>query len=98
MDYKKMTIENKDEMRLPNEPCDVFGRLIVSRINNPWSYEIEEFDEVETMVFPDENYDFHQIQEKGFAIGAYHEGTWIGLAIYEYNSNSYLSLYDSNLN
>ena len=40
MDYKKMTIENKDDIRLPNEPFDLFGRLIVSRINNQWSYEI----------------------------------------------------------
>ena len=98
MDYKKMTIQNKDDILLPNEPFDLFGRLIVSRINNQWSYEIEEFDEVETMVFPDENYDFHQIQEKGFAIGAYHEGKCIGLAIYEYNWNNYLYLYDLKVN
>ena len=98
MEYKKITIENKDDIRLPNEPFDLFGKLVVQRINNQWSYEIELFDETETMVFPEENYDFYQIQKNGFAIGAYHEGKCVGLAIYEYNWNKYLYLYDLKVN
>ena len=29
MEYKKITIENKDDIRLPNEPFDLFGKLVV---------------------------------------------------------------------
>lgn len=98
MEYKKITAENKDDLHLPNEPFDLFGKLIVNRMNKQWSYDSELFDEVEIMVFPEENYDFNQIQKNGFAIGAYHAGNCIGLAIYEYNWNKYLYLYDLKVN
>ena len=94
MEYKKITAENKEDLLLPNEPFDLWGQLIVNRKNNVWSYEIERFKEIETMVFPNENYEFDQIHKKGFAIGAYHEEECIGLAIYENHWNKYLYLSD----
>src|SRR5699024_400589 len=94
MEYKKITAENKEDLLLPNEPFDLWGQLIVNRENNVWSYEIERFKEVETMVFPNENYEFDQIHKNGFAIGAYHEEECIGLAIYENHWNKYLYLSD----
>ena len=66
MEYKKITAENKEDLLLPNEPFDLWGQLIVNRENNVWSYEIERFKEIETMVFPNENYEFDQIHKKGF--------------------------------
>lgn len=94
MEYKKITVENKEDLRLPNEPFELFGKMIVNRVNNEWTHTEEQFDEIETMVFPEEHYEFEKIQENGFAIGAYQEGVCIGLAIYEYHWNKYLYLYD----
>lgn len=94
MNYKKITEENKKDLLLPNEPFDLWGKLMVDRKNSEWTYAIEQFEEIETMVFPEEKYEFAQIQENGFAIGAYHEGKCVGLAIYQYNWNKYIYLYD----
>lgn len=94
MKYKIITVKNKEDIQLPNEPFDLFGRMYVNRIAEKWSYEIELFDEVETMVFPEENYDIEQIENKGFAIGAYHDDICIGIAIYEFNWNKYVYLSD----
>lgn len=98
MEYKKITAENKEDIRLPNEPFELFGKMIVNRVNNEWTYTEELFDKIETMVFPEESYDLEKIQKNGFAIGAYHESDCIGLAIYEYNWNKYLYLYDLKVN
>ncbi len=46
MKYKIITVENKEAIQLPNEPFDLFGKMIINRINNEWSYHIELFDEV----------------------------------------------------
>lgn len=98
MDYRKITKETEADLRLPNEAFDIFGRLNVSRINNEWLYETEKFAQVEAMKFPDENYQFEDIQENGFAIGAYQDNKCVGLAIYEYNWNKYLYLQDLKVN
>lgn len=90
MEYKIITVENKQDIQLPNEPFDLFGRMHVNRMAGEWSYEIELFSERETMVFPEENYDIEQIENNGFAIGAYHNNICIGIAIYEFSWNKYI--------
>lgn len=94
MEYKIITVENKQDIQLPNEPFDLFGRMHVNRMAGEWSYEIELFSERETMVFPEENYDIEQIENNGFAIGAYHNNICIGIAIYEFSWNKYIYLSD----
>lgn len=70
----------------------------VSRIKNKWLQDVELFDQAESMTFPEENYQFEEINKRGFAIGAYKNDTCIGLAIYENNWNKYLFLYDLKVN
>lgn len=94
MEYKRITTETKEAIQLPNEPFDLFGKMIVNRINNEWSYNIELFDEAESVSFPEENYNFDQIQKNGFAIGAFYKEECVGLAIYEFNWNNYIYLSD----
>lgn len=96
--YKEITIESKEDVRLPNEVFDIFGKIHVNRMNGEWTYEFEMFDEVETMLFPDENYDIEQIENNGFAIGAYHNDKCIGIAIYEFCWNKYIYLSDLKVN
>jgi len=96
--YRKITQETEDDLRLPNEPFDIFGRLIVLRSENKWAYETKEFDQIETMCFPDAVYSFEAIDKNGFAVGAYDGPKCIGLAIFEYNWNKYLYLMDLKVN
>ena len=46
------------------------------------------------MVFPDENYDFDEMDRKGIIFGAYEEGKCIGIAIYQDFWLKHLYLYD----
>lgn len=92
--YRKITKETEKDLQIPNEPFDIFGRLIVKRSADEWSYETEMFEKVETMRFPDENYTFEAIDGKGFAVGAYDGDKCVGLAIFEHNWNKYLYLMD----
>lgn len=98
MEYKEIIKETASDIQLPNEPFDLFGRMIVNRSQGEWSYEIELFDEIESMVFPDENYDLADIQKKGFALGAYQDGVCVGIATYEFNWNKYIYLADLKVN
>lgn len=92
--YRKITKEREQDLHLPNEPFDLFGRLIVSRIGNQWLYDTERFKNTTSMVFPNESYTFEEVDKKGFAVGAYIGEMCVGLAIYEYTWNKFLYLMD----
>lgn len=98
MEYRRITEETKDDLQLPNEPFELFGRLLVTRKNNQWSYESELFQEVDQMTFPNEAYDFDQIKKEGFALGAYKDGECVGLAIFQHHWNKYMLLQDLKVN
>jgi len=98
MDYQKITKETEADLQLPNEPFELFGKMNVNRINNQWSQEIQLFDQIKTMTFPNENYELETIQKNGFAIGAYHKDRCVGLAIYQHNWNKYMFLHDLKVN
>lgn len=94
MEYKEITTATAADIQLPNESFEIFGRMHVNRSKSKWSYEVELFDEVESMLFPEENYNLAEIQKKGFALGAYQGGSCVGLAIYEFEWNKYIYLAD----
>lgn len=98
LEYKQLTKEMEADLRLPNEPFDLFGRMIVNRVNEKWSYETELFEIKDTMVFPDENYTFEEISKQGFAIGAYDQGICVGLAIYQIQWAKFIYLHDLKIN
>lgn len=96
--YRKITSERSQDLLLPNEPFVLDGKLIVSRINNQWSYETIMHENNTTMTFPNENYTFEDIDKKGFAVGAYRGEMCVGIAIYEFNWNRFLYLMDLKVN
>ena len=94
MEIKQITHDNARDLNLPNEPFSMPGKFIPQLQDGVWSYRTESFATPETMVFPDENYDFEAVSQKGIAFGAYEDGQCIGVAIYEDYWLKYMYLSD----
>lgn len=94
MEIRAITDKNSRDLNLPNEPFPMPGRLIPELKDGVWSWRTELFDSAETMVFPDENYDFDEISGKGILLGAYEDDVCIGVAIYQDQWLKYMYLYD----
>ena len=92
--------EHKADINIKNEPFKLFGRMLLSYINEKWSYEVERFPEAEIteMCFPDENYDYDELAKNHIFVGAYDGEKCIGLAILRHNWNKYMYLYDLKVN
>lgn len=95
-----ITEENKQDIRLPNEPFPLFGQMIPSYRDGQWDYKIEywEEDKVTSMCFPDESYDFAAMSENSVFVGAYDDGVCIGLAVLQDGFFRYMYLYDLKVN
>ena len=91
---KPITKENARDLNLPNEPFQMPGKFIPRLEDGVWSYRTEAFAQPQTMVFPEENYDFDAISGKGAIFGAYEDGKCVGIAIYEDYWLKYMYLYD----
>ena len=87
------------DINIPNEPFSLFGRLIVSRREEKWTYEVERYapEDVREMCFPDENYDYEAMKDSIF-LGAYDGEKCIGLAILQPGFFKYMYLYDLKIN
>lgn len=94
IEIRKVTKENRQDLNLKNEPFEMPGKFIPALKEGVWSYRVELFEAVETMIFPDENYDYDEISERGIIIGAYEDGNCIGLAIYQESFFKHMYLYD----
>lgn len=97
---KRIDKNSQNDVRLANEPFPLWGRLNPSYQNGQWSYSVEEYslDARSEMCFPDENYDFDQMSNDFFFIGAYDGETCIGLAVLQNHFLKYLYLYDLKVN
>lgn len=84
----------QDALGLKNEPFSMPGRLVPALQDGVWSYKTEAFDEPAEMAFPDENYDFDELEKDSVMLGAYDGETCVGLAIYQKPFFRYLYLYD----
>jgi len=91
---KKITKDNASDLNLKNEPFTMPGRFIPSLQDGAWNYRTEPFPEPQTMVFPDEKYDYDEVAGKGAVFGAYEDGKCIGIAIYEDYWLKYMYLSD----
>lgn len=91
---KPITNENAQDLNLPNEPFEMPGKFIPRLEDGVWSYRTEAFAVPETMTFPEENYDFHEVSNKGVIFGAYEDDKCIGVAIFEDYWLKYMYLYD----
>lgn len=85
---------NQGDINLPNEAFDLVGTMVPSLKSGQWRYEVQYFETPTTMRFPDENYDFDAMKASYLALGAYLDGTCVGLAILEHQMFKHLYLYD----
>ena len=96
IEIKKITEENKSDINIPNEPFEIHGRMIPTYDGKAWSCTTEEFpaEEVSSMRFPDEDYNYDEMKDEYVFIGAYDGEKCIGLAIYKRDWFKYLYLED----
>jgi ribosomal protein S18 acetylase RimI-like enzyme len=85
------------DINIPNQPFDLFGRMIPAYTDRVWSYTVLKFDKVTSMCFPDENYDYDALTENSIFVGAYDNGKCVGLAILQKAFFKYMYLYDLKL-
>ena len=92
--------EHSRDILLPNEPFELWGRMIPFYREEQWGYTIEEKrpEEITTMCFPDEPYDFRAMSENSTFIGAYDGEKGIGLALMQEGFFKYYYLYDLKVN
>lgn len=95
---KKIGASNKEDVRLPNQPFQLYGKMVPTYLNENWGYHIIHFDEVNEMCFPEEEYDYDRMKEDHIFLGAYAGGQCIGLAVLKHSWNQYLYLYDLKVN
>ena len=90
--------EHRQDIRLPNEPFALTGRVVPSYVNERWSYEVRPFppERVGEMCCPDENYDYDEMKDSVF-LGAYEDEKCVGLAVLQPGFFRYLYLYDLNV-
>ncbi len=94
MEIRPITKENARDLNIANEPFSMPGRMIPSLCDGVWDYRVELFDQIQEMTFPDENYVFDTLAENGILLGAYEDGSCVGVAIYQKAFFKYLYLYD----
>lgn len=89
------------DIRLPNEPFGMFGRMLPSYSGGEWTYTLLRFapEDVSEMRFPDESYDFDAMTSAGsIFLGAYDGDRCVGLAILQPGFFRYMYLYDLKVN
>lgn len=92
---KQIDQEHEKDINLPNQPFQIYGKLIPSLTNGKWSYHTEKFAHSSEQCFPDENY---QYDPRAFYFGAYDQDECVGLAILKYGDFKYLYLDDLKVN
>ena len=90
--------EHSEDINIPNEPFELFGRMIPSYLNEKWSYTAEYFSDTKQMCFPNENYSYDAMSGDCVFIGAYDGEKCIGLAIMQKHYFKYMYLYDLKVN
>lgn len=86
---------NKDA-RIPNQPFEIWGRMIPSIDHGKWSYEVEKNEKPTRDCFPDERYNV--TKDDATFLGAYDGDTCVGLAVLRKDMFRYLYLDDLKVN
>ncbi len=94
IEIKILDEASREDVRLPNEPFPLFGRMIPSYVDGHWDHTVERFETVTEMCFPDEDYDFEEMSRDCVFLGAYDAGRCIGLAVLRQGFFKYMYLYD----
>lgn len=94
---KRIDGAHEADIRIPNHPFDLFGRLIPLYDGKTWSHAEALFAERTQMCFPDEDYQMQDMPDCIF-LGAYENGACVGLAVLQRSWNRYLYVYDLKVN
>jgi len=88
--------EHKQDIRTPNEPFTLWGRMIPSCQNGIWSHHVAKWpaEDIREMCFPDEDYDYDALIKDHTFVGAYDGETCIGLAVLAQQWFKYMYLED----
>ena len=94
IEIREITTENKEALKLPNEPFLNEGRLIPIYDGENWSYRIEEFapEDVTEQCFPPEDYEFDKMEDGFHGLAAYADGKCVGYVLTYVQWNKYLYL------
>lgn len=100
MEIRLIGAADRADINIPNDPFPLRGRLELSYQQGVWNsrpvYLPEE--QVSSMCFPDENYDYDDMAADHYFVGAYEDDRCIGLAILQKRWNRYLYLEDLKVN
>ena len=96
IEIKIIDAKNKEDINILNEPFQLIGKMIPSYNEEHWNYSVRYFDETDIteMCFPNENYNYAEMEKNSIFIGAYDNGKCIGLAILQDAWFKYMYLYD----
>ena len=92
IEIKKLDGKNAADANLPNEPFQVWGRIVPALRGGEWTYQIREYDAVTQMSFPDFPYD--PGKDDAVFFGAYEGDKIVGLAVVREGPFGYLYLHD----
>lgn len=95
IEIRRIDTQHKEDIRLPNEPFRMFGRIVPSYHDGQWDWALRRYapEEITEMCFPDEDYDYEAMSDSVF-LGAYDGERCIGLAILQPGFFKYMYLYD----
>ena len=98
IEIKLIGEENKRDVNIPNQPFDLFGKMIPSYSDGRWDFTTQRSGSVTQMCFPDENYNYDEMSGDSVFIGAYDGDRCIGLAIMQKAMFRYMYLCDLKVN
>lgn len=92
---RKIDAAHEADIRLPNEPFRLYGKIEVTRAEGAWAWKMHPYpeSEVREMCFPDENYSMAEMPSHTF-LGAYDGEECVGLAVLSPGFFRYLYLDD----
>ena len=91
---RKIDRAHTADIRLKNEPFACTGRLLPTYADGKWNWSVQYTDAPQWECFPEENYDFAQMEQDHIFLGAYKEDVCIGLAVLQHQWHKYLYLVD----
>lgn len=100
IEIKVIDAAHSGDIQLPNEPFELWGRMIPFYREEQWGYTVEEKPsrEITSMCFPQEQYDYEEMSANTTFIGAYDGEKCIGLAVMQDAFFKYWYLYDLKVN
>ncbi|WP_304229691.1 GNAT family N-acetyltransferase [Lactobacillus kitasatonis] len=93
---RKIDAAHNKDARIPNQPFEIWGRMIPSIDHGKWSYEVEKNEKPTQDCFPDERYNV--TKDDATFLGAYDGDTCVGLAVLRKDMFRYLYLDDLKVN